>query len=113
MDKKTVQEAVEYREERLTKKILFQKGDSVAFVLNLVPGQELPAHQHPGSDVYILCLKGNGTIQVNDAEEAFSEGEVIHVAGDERFSYRNSGEEPASLYVVLAKIPSPEYAREV
>ncbi|WP_150275533.1 cupin domain-containing protein [Paenibacillus tepidiphilus] len=113
MEKKSLQEAMEYREERLTKKILFQKGDSVAFVLNLLPGQQLPPHQHPGADVYIVALKGNGSIQVNEAQEAFGEGDVIHVAGDETFAYLNSGDEPASLYVVLSKIPSPVYAQGV
>ncbi|ASA24377.1 cupin domain-containing protein [Paenibacillus donghaensis] len=113
MEKKNLSEAVEYQEARFTKRILFQKGESVVFVLNFLPGQQLPTHKHPGTDVYIHALEGNGTLIVDDVEHAFDKGEVIHVAGDENFAYRNSGELPASLYVVLSKLPSSAYAENV
>lgn len=32
MEKKNIAEAVQYQEERFTKKIIFQKGDSVVFL---------------------------------------------------------------------------------
>ncbi|WP_342563215.1 cupin domain-containing protein [Paenibacillus sp. FSL R7-0345] len=113
MEKKNISEAIQHLEERFTKKVLFQKGDSVVFVLNFMPGQKLPAHTHPGADVYIYALQGSGTITVNDADQEFAEGEVIHIAEDEVFAYRNSGNIPSSLHVVISKLPSAAYAKEI
>jgi quercetin dioxygenase-like cupin family protein len=113
MEKKSVTEAIQYQEERFTKKILFQKGDSVVFILNFMPGQQLPAHTHPGAEVYIYALRGSGTITVNDREEDFTEEEVIHIAENESFAFRNSSNLPASLHVVISKLPSPAYAKEI
>lgn len=44
---------------------------------------------------------------------AFQKGDILHIHGDEEFSYVNSGTEPASLYVVLAKVPDPRYAENI
>lgn len=113
MDKKNIAEAVEYQEERFTKKIIFQKGESVVFMLNFMPGQKLPVHKHPGADVYILALSGDGAIHVNEEDFSFSQGETVHIAGDESFAYTNNSEAPSSLYVVLSKLPGAEYAKEI
>jgi len=113
MEKKHLNEAIQYQDERFTKKVLFQKGESVVFVLNFMPGQQLPAHKHPGTDVYLLALQGNGTMNVDGEDIPLLEGETIHINGEESFSYRNSGDVPASLHVVLCKIPSPVYAQEI
>ncbi|OKP87870.1 cupin domain-containing protein [Paenibacillus sp. P32E] len=113
MEKKTVAEAIHYQDERFTKRILFQKGDSLVFVLNFMPDQQLPVHKHPGSEVYILALKGEGTIQVNDIDYPFAEGEILHIAGDESFAYKNSSDQPASLHVVLSKTPNSMYSKEI
>ncbi|WNS42791.1 cupin domain-containing protein [Paenibacillus sp. MMS20-IR301] len=113
MEKKSLAEVLQYQEERFTKKILFQQGDSVVFVLNFMPGQKLPVHKHPGADVYILALKGSGTIHVDDTEQTFAEGETIYIAGDESFAYTNDSSAPSSLHVVLSKLPGPAYAKEI
>ncbi|WP_379163847.1 cupin domain-containing protein [Paenibacillus sp. sgz5001063] len=113
MEKKNTTEAIQYQDERFTKKILFQKGESLVFILNFMPGQQLPVHKHPGSDVYILALKGDGTIQVNDLDYPFTEGETLHIAGDESFAYKNTSVQPASLHVVLSKIPNSQYSKEI
>ncbi|MFD1903784.1 hypothetical protein ACFSQ7_06240 [Paenibacillus rhizoplanae] len=44
------------------------------FVLNFMPGQKLPVHKHPGADVYILALHGDGAIHVNEEEFSFVQG---------------------------------------
>ncbi|AIQ32583.1 MULTISPECIES: cupin domain-containing protein [Paenibacillus] len=113
MEKKSLVDVLQYQEERFTKKILFQQGESVVFVLNFMPGQKLPVHKHPGADVYILALKGDGTIHVNEAEQPLIEGETIYIAGDESFAYTNDSSSPSSLHVVLSKLPSPAYAKEI
>ncbi|WP_410512492.1 cupin domain-containing protein [Paenibacillus sp. BR2-3] len=113
MEKKHLYEAIQHQDDRFTKKVLFQKGESVVFVLNFMPGQQLPAHKHPGTDVYILALEGNGTMTVDGEDTPLFKGEIIHISGEESFSYDNSGDAPASLHVVLCKVPSPLYAQEV
>lgn len=113
MEKKSLASLQEYQEGRFTKRIAFQKGESVVFVLNFLPGQQLPAHQHPGTDVYLLGLTGDGTVTVDGVESKLAKGEIVHLAGEEMFSYTNSGSEPSSLYVILTKVPEPRYAQNI
>ncbi|NQX49411.1 cupin domain-containing protein [Paenibacillus tritici] len=113
MEKKNIAEVIQYQEERFTKKIIFQKGESVVFVLNFMPGQKLPVHKHPGADVYILALHGDGVIHVNEEEFSLVQGETIYITGDESFAYTNNSSSPSSLHVVLSKLPSADYAKEI
>jgi quercetin dioxygenase-like cupin family protein len=113
MEKKSILDVMQYQEDRFTKKIIFRQGESVVFVLNFMPGQQLPVHKHPGADVYILALKGNGTILVNTEELSFGEGETIYIAGEDTFAYTNTSTQPSSLHVVLSKLPDPAYAKEI
>jgi quercetin dioxygenase-like cupin family protein len=106
-------ETREFNEERFTKRVIYQNGDSVVFVLHFLPGQELPTHKHPGTDVYLLALEGTGTMIVDGNETVVQQSDVVHISGGEAFAYKNTGEEPSSLYVTLVKLPSPEYARNV
>lgn len=113
MEKKTVVDGMQYHEERFTKKILFQHGESVVFMLNFMPGQQLPEHKHPGADVYIHAFSGNGTIMVEGMEQTLNEADIIYLSGEESFAYRNSGPKPASLYVVISKVPGPAYTQDI
>ncbi|RUT35723.1 cupin domain-containing protein [Paenibacillus zeisoli] len=113
MEKKTLAEYTEYRSESFTKKILFKQGDNVVFMLHFMPGQALPAHKHPGADVYILVTEGSGEMTVDEAVVKVSKSEVVRVEGGELFAYTNTGSEPSSLYVVLTKIPDERYTQEV
>ncbi|MEF2965014.1 cupin domain-containing protein [Paenibacillus sp. M1] len=113
MDKKSLSALQDFQADKFTKRIAFQKGESVVFVLNFMPGQELPSHRHPGTDVYLLGLTGSGTITVDGAKTAFAEGDILHLEGNEEFGFINDGSEPASLYVILTKIPEPRYAENI
>ncbi|MGG6311016.1 cupin domain-containing protein [Paenibacillus macerans] len=113
MEKLALTALQDYQADKFTKRIAFKKGESVVFVLNFMPGQELPPHTHPNTDVFILALEGAGAVTVDGETSPLSKGEVLHLSGEEAFSYRNSGSEPASLYVVLTKVPSPEYAQNI
>lgn len=113
MEKKELQLAKEYNQDKFTKRILFKSGESVVFVLNFMPGQELPTHQHPGTAVFILVLEGTGTVTVNGEESFLIKDDVISCEGDEQFSFKNTGSTPTSLYVVLSKIPNEDYAQNV
>lgn len=111
MELKSLNEAQVFNGDRFTKRILFQNGDSLVFVLNFMPGQQLPTHKHPGTHVYLTALSGEGTVTVNGQDQLLRLGEVLQLEGDEDLAYRNSGNEPSSIYVWLCKVPAPEYAQ--
>lgn len=113
MEKNSVKSYMEYSEEKFTKRIIYKKGETTAFVLNFLPGQALPAHKHPGTEVYLYVITGNGTIITGGKETEVSEADLIHVDSEEEMAFKNSGSEPVSLYVVLSKIPSGQYAKNI
>lgn len=113
MEKQTIESAIEFNDKQFTKRIMFKKGDSTVFVLNFMPGQQLPAHKHPGTEVYLMVLQGNGTLTIDGEPTEVFEKEVVHASGEEEFSFVNSGSEPVSLYVMLNKIPDERYARDI
>lgn len=113
MEKKSLQKVREFGEEKFTKRILFQKGESVVFVLNFMPGQTLPNHKHPGTNVFILVLEGEGTITVDGVDTVVSTNDAIVCEGDEQFAFANTGGNPARLYVVLNKIPDQRFAQNI
>ncbi|MGQ3481654.1 cupin domain-containing protein [Paenibacillus sp. TY11] len=111
MKKNNLTQFQEYQENKFTKRIIHKETDNVIFLLNFSPGAELPTHNHPGANVYILVLDGNGTVTTNGKETAVVQGDIILITGDERFSYRNGADITSSLYVVLTKTPSEDYAQ--
>ena len=58
----------EYSEERFTKRVIYKKGETTAFVLNFLPGQKLPVHKHPGTEVYLYVVTGSGTLIIDGQE---------------------------------------------
>ncbi|GIP23205.1 cupin domain-containing protein [Paenibacillus sp. J22TS3] len=113
MEKKMLVDYTEFREDSFTKKVLFKQEDSVVFTLHFNPGQSLPSHKHPGTDVFILVLDGSGQVTVDGNQVAMAKGDVIRVEGDESFSFTNISSEKTSLYVVLTKLPDERYAQNV
>lgn len=113
MEQKSIKEAITYNEERFTKRIIFQKGDSTVFMLNFMPGQELPAHDHPGTEVYLLVLNGTGTFTIDGIATEASENTVVHCAGNENLAFKNTGDAPVSLYVMLNKVPDERYVQNI
>lgn len=112
MEKRNVSEVFDYNEQSLTKRVLFKKDGSVVFVLNFQPGQELPPHKHPGSQVYVLVVRGSGTLTVDGVQTQLELNDAVRCDGDEQFSFQNTGSEPASLFVCLNQIPGDHYAQD-
>lgn len=104
---------MEYSSEKFTKRVIFKKGESTAFVLNFAPGQQLPPHKHPGTEVFLFVVGGSGTFTIDGEELQVAANDVAHCSGEELLAFKNSGSEPVSLYVVLTKVPSPEYAKDI
>jgi quercetin dioxygenase-like cupin family protein len=113
MEKHTVSAYQEFSEERFTKRIIFKKGETTAFVLNFLPGQQLPVHKHPGTEVYLYVVSGSGTFMIDSQETHVTQADLVHVGGEEELSFSNSGNEPVSLYVVLSKVPNEQYAKNI
>ncbi|MEH7124932.1 cupin domain-containing protein [Bacillus sp. JJ1773] len=113
MEKKSIIDALEFSEEKFIKRIIFREGESTVFVLNFMPGQKLPAHKHPGTNVYLMVLQGNGTLIINGEPFEVEEKDVIRADGEEEFAFTNSGNENVSLYVMLNKIPDERYAQNI
>ncbi|WP_026574378.1 cupin domain-containing protein [Bacillus sp. UNC438CL73TsuS30] len=113
MEKNSVKDFMEYSEERFTKRVIYKKGETTAFVLNFLPGQGLPVHKHPGTEVYLYVVTGAGTLVINGVETDVTEADLIHVSSDEEMSFKNNENEPVSLHVVLSKFPSEQYAKNI
>lgn len=113
MEKNSVKAYMEYSEEKFTKRIIYKKGETTAFVLNFLPGQALPTHKHPGTETYLYVITGTGTIVINGTDTEVTEADLIHVDSEEEMSFKNSGSEPVSFYVILSKIPNENYAKNI
>lgn len=113
MEKTNLSEYQDYQDNKFTKRVVHKEDTNVIFVLNFAPGTELPTHKHPGANVYLLVLEGAGTVTHNETQTDVAKGDIIHINGDESFSYRNGTEAESSLYVVLTQTPHASYAKNV
>lgn len=113
MEKKSLQSFQEFSDERFTKRIIFKQGESTVFLLNFLPGQQLPAHTHPGTEVYLLILEGEGTFTIDGESTAVAKNDTVHCSGSEELAFENTGTEPVTLYVMLNKIPDERYAQNI
>ncbi|MEW4427455.1 cupin domain-containing protein [Paenibacillus sp. 7516] len=109
----SLQAVKEFQTERFTKRILFQQNGGVTFALHFLPGQQLPVHKHPGSDVLVLIIEGEGTIILDGVEQKVQQEDVICCSGEDTFAFHNTGNREARLFVVLNKVPDESYARDI
>lgn len=113
MEQKNVQEFIEYQSEKFTKRIIFKKGENAVFLLNFSGDQALPAHKHPGADLYLLVLEGGGTFKIDGKDVPAKKGDTLFVEGEEEFAFVNDPKSETSLYVMLNKVPGEEYAKNI
>lgn len=113
MEKKSVETFKEYSEERFTKRVIFNDGGSTVFILNFLPGQKLPPHKHPGTEVYLLVLDGSGAFTIDETQTEVTKNDAIHCSGEENLAFENTGNEPVSLYVMLNKVPDERYVQNI
>lgn len=81
--------------------------------MNFLPGQQLPVHKHPGTEVYLYVVTGSGTFIIDGQENDVSEADLVHVGSEEELAFSNTGNEPVSLYVTLSKVPNEQYAKNI
>lgn len=113
MKKETLDSFIEYNEDSFTKRIVYKEGESTVFVLNFMPNQALPAHKHPGTNVYLLVLDGEGTFTIDQEVTKVKKNDVVLCTGDEELSFVNDGNQNVSLYVMLNKIPDERFVQNI
>ncbi len=113
MEQKVWAEHIQFSDDKFTKRVIFNDGNSTVFVLNFKPNQSLPKHKHPGTNVFIHVLSGSGAFEIDGKEVACKSGDVFLIKGDEEMSFNNNGEQNVSLYVMLNKIPNENFAKDI
>lgn len=102
-----------YNENTISKRMLFNTGKVLNFMLNLKPGQGVPSHNHENSDMIIHVVSGDEGEVVTDGNKTIvTQGDVFHCDGIEMFSLTNTGKENMSCFVVLTPNPSQIYSKE-
>jgi len=103
-----------YSESTFTKRVLFSEEKVLNFLLNMMPGQEIPPHHHENSDLILHVIAGAGELTVDGVIQNINVGDVIYCVGEERFSLKNNTNDNLSCFVVLAPRPVPKiYAEEI
>ncbi|WP_117169609.1 cupin domain-containing protein [Paraliobacillus sediminis] len=113
MKRNNINEFMEFTEEKLTKRVIIKEGKTTVFILNFKPGQSLPAHKHPGSNVQLLVLEGNGEFNIDGETVVVEKNDTVFIGGDEELAFLNTGTKNVSLYVVLNNIPDDRYAKNI
>lgn len=87
--------------EGFTKRVFLQSAGGLVFRLNFEPGQTLPAHRHEASEIAVQVLEGEAEMHADQHVEQVRAGQLVHCAGSETFSVRNTGNSRLSLLVFL------------
>lgn len=104
---------IAFSDKTFTKRVLFNENQILNFVLNMKPGQSIPPHTHENSELVIYVLTGSGEATIDGTNAELTEGDVVHLKGEEVFSLKNSGASEMSCFVVIAPNPSAIYSKEI
>lgn len=102
-----------YRDESLTKRILYEDKNALSFLLNLKPGHSIPRHGHEHSTLIIAVLQGTGVIQVNDEKANVKNGSFLTLTKADELAVPEVTEN-LTLFVTISPNPSNKmFAQEV
>lgn len=108
-----INEKIVYNENSISKRLIFNEGKVLNFMLNLKPGQGVPPHTHESSDLVIYIVEGDqGELIADDKTSLVAKGDVIHCYGTEIFSLKNTGNSNMACFCVIAPNPSQIYSKE-
>ncbi|MUV38626.1 hypothetical protein JNUCC1_02480 [Lentibacillus sp. JNUCC-1] len=113
MKQENIQQYMEYNDDRFTKRVIYKENKDTVFVLNFKPGQKLPEHKHPGSNVHLHVIEGEGEFTFDGSITPAVQGDVFFVNGDENLSFSNNSLTNTSIHVILSKTPDDSYAQDV
>lgn len=95
----------QFSEDRFTKIDFLKTPNTVAFILNFLPGQHMKPHMHPNRELYLFVVEGSGTLIIDDEEQIVQQGDVLFCQADEKIGFTNTSDARVSLYGIMAKIP--------
>lgn len=104
MNNQTITSAQQFNEEIFTKIDIIKTKRSVAFVLNFLPGQHMKPHSHPGRELFLYVVEGNGTLLMDGKESEITKGDVIYCDPEEQIGFTNTSEHNVSIYATMTKI---------
>ena len=109
-----ISEKMVYSQDTFTKRVLFSEEKVLNFVLNLMPGQQIPPHKHEDSDLILHVVTGGGDLTVDGKTQNLTTGDVIYCVGEEEFSLKNNTTENLSCFIVITPRPVPKiYSEEI
>lgn len=73
--------------------------------LRLEAEEQIPPHQHPGTDVVLYLVDGRLELSLNGEEYRMNEGDLIRFSGDQDIS--PTAIDPSTAILVFAKQPDP------
>lgn len=75
-----------------------------SFVINILPGQEVPTHSHLGYEVILIPQTGSATLFSNNAKPVrLVRGSVYTDHFGATYGLRNTGSSPFQVLVILVK----------
>jgi mannose-6-phosphate isomerase-like protein (cupin superfamily) len=105
MQVRSVDDAREFRADRMAKTNLFETPRMFCDVYCLAPGQEQRVHAHAGEDKVYYVLEGEGTFVVGAEEQSLGPGHAVLAPAGEPHGVRNTSEAPVRLLVFMAPNP--------
>lgn len=73
--------------------------------VQLAPGEDVPEHRHPGSDVLIQTLAGTLTVALEGETAEVSSGQLLIASGETPVALRNRSAREVMALVTLIKNP--------
>ena len=95
-------------EKSVAKRVIYSDKNTLAFVLNISPGESLPDHTHFESTVLLNVVNGEARLIVDEQSFNIQENDLIKIDGPETMSVNNTGSENLVLYVTISPLPSDE-----
>jgi quercetin dioxygenase-like cupin family protein len=98
----TLEDAPSYDPERFVAQSWVEGSQCSVRIIRLAPGQALPPHTHGSSDLMLLVLEGEGSLDGPDGLVTLSTGTLVHLEGHEELRVANRGTLGLTLVAFLA-----------
>jgi len=95
-------------EKDVTRRVIYSDQNTLAYVLNILPGESMPEQEHFESTVLLQVISGTGRIIVDDQSYNVQEKDLVKIGGTETLSIHNTGNEYLEVYVTVSPLPGDE-----
>lgn len=105
MTQTVLRDLEEYSSDRFLIKPVYDGAHSVAKLLHLQAGQEVPVHPHAGREVILFPQKGEAVlVHENGEEQALTAGTVYYQGLAPTFGLKNTGTGLFQMLVTLVRV---------